>query len=786
MLPRPEFLLGLVDIVILALVVLLTVYMVLRRKTSPLTLLSGRSIVLIGILLAAVSLVVTMPSPSRDWIVAPDGANGDVGAWLAWFGHRAAILMIGAGLLVAFLQGQRTEQAARASAAKIRAARERATQSEERFRSLFETSTNSLSCWTLQPPLRTSLPLEEQIRRTADARLTECNDVFAIDIGHEKAVDIIGMPMSDLDSVKDEEAHRKFMTALIDGDYRLTDYDLIFKAADGGDRAIRLNVTGIIQDGMLLRFWSAATNTLTALRTQKALYRHRVFQEMLAGISSRLVMTTPGGADEVMVSSMRDVCQFLGGNRITLSWVDMERLVADVLYTWHAGGSEMIMHIDLDHFPYLGEKLLAGTAMRIADIEALPAEAERDRDVLRAVGMRSFMFLPLIVEEKIVGLLTMGNDEKPCDWTEQELLDLRVFGDLFANFVLRTRQRRALDDALEGLQQATERLEAENIYLRSEIKLDHDFGEIIGASDAIRRSLHMVEQVADTMTPVLILGETGTGKELVARALHEHSSRRDRPLVKVNCAALPANLIESELFGYEKGAFTGADSAKRGRFDLADGSTLFLDEIGEIPLELQPKLLRVLQEGEFERLGGTRTIKVDVRIIAATNRDLWDACERGEFRSDLYYRINTFPIEIPPLRERGNDIRLLAEHFVQQHSQRLGREITAISARMMEQLEDYHWPGNVRELEGVIQRALISSSGPVLELGQALGGRGERAPAVDAQTGNLQSVERDHIIAVLKRTDWKIAGPKGAAVALAVPPSTLRSKMKKLGITRPG
>ena len=346
------------------------------------------------------------------------------------------------------------------------------------------------------------------------------------------------------------------------------------------------------------------------------------------------------------------------------------------------------------------------------------------------------------------------------------------------------RQRRALDAALGSLQAATDRLEAENVYLRTEIKLSHDFEEIVGNSDALRRSLQMVEQVADTMTPVLILGETGTGKELIARALHEYSGRRHRPLVKVNCAALPASLIESELFGFEKGAFTSADAPKRGRFDLAHGSTLFLDEIGEIPVELQAKLLRVLQEGEFERLGGNKTITVDVRIIAATNRDLWTACEDGEFRSDLYYRINTFPIELPALRERGDDIRLLAEHFAKMHAQRLGRDITEISASMMRQLETYHWPGNVRELEGVIQRALISSSGTVLELGQSLAGRGD---AILADTGahNLSAVERDHITTILEECRWKIAGKTGAAAALDVPPSTLRSKMKKLGIQRP-
>jgi transcriptional regulator with GAF, ATPase, and Fis domain len=283
------------------------------------------------------------------------------------------------------------------------------------------------------------------------------------------------------------------------------------------------------------------------------------------------------------------------------------------------------------------------------------------------------------------------------------------------------------------------------------------------------------------------MGETGTGKELIARAIHELSDRGTRPLVKVNCAALPANLIESELFGHERGAFTGADSAKRGRFDLAHGSTLFLDEIGEIPVELQAKLLRVLQEGEFDRLGGSKTIKVDARLVVATNRNLADAVLNGEFRSDLYYRINTFPIELPALRNRGDDIQLLAEYFVNIHAPRLGREVIQISAEMMNQLYRYRWPGNVRELEGIVQRALISSSGPVLNLAEPL--------VVDAQdegqsTGSqavsdLKLIEREHIVAVLEDAGWKISGESGAAAKLGIPPSTLRSKMKKLSIIRP-
>lgn len=784
--PGPEFLLGFADFVILALVVLLMLHMFRRRKFSPLAPVSGRSIVLAGILLIALIQVGEWFLPTAVDVVgtAPQLLVPD---WTFWVSSRTAILMIVAGLFIATEQRRRAEQAALASSAKIKAATDIAVQSEQSIRSLFETASNSLSCWKIDPPMPITLPTDAQVECAKGAILTECNDAFARDVGYEMAADVIGMPMSELDSVKDAEAHRKFMMTLISGDYRVTDYDLNFKSSAGEDRALRLSVTGIVKGGRLLRFWAAATNMLAARKTQTALYRRRIFQEMLAGVSSRLVKSRRRDADATMLSCMQEVCEFIGGNRMTVSWVDIDRLSGEVVYTWHEGDGQMINEIDIERFPFLAEKLLQGVALRVPSLDDLPPEAATDVKNLRAVGMKSFLFFPLTVSDNIVGLLTMGNDVSHRDWTEQDLLDLRVFGELFANFVMRLRQRRALDDALESLQQATDRLEAENVYLRSEIKLDHDFDEIIGMSDELRRSLQMVEQVADTMTPVLILGETGTGKELVARAVHEHSSRRHRPLVKVNCAALPASLIESELFGYEKGAFTSADSSKRGRFDLAHGSTLFLDEIGEIPIELQAKLLRVLQDGEFERLGGDKTIKVDVRLIAATNRDLWDACEAGDFRTDLYYRINTFPIELPPLRDRGDDIRLLAEHFIRQHAPRLGRQVTAMSARMMRQLEGYEWPGNVRELESVIQRALISTSGPVLELGQALGERKGSEISVLSHTivPNLQSVERDHILSVLAKTNWKISGDNGAAATLEIPPSTLRSKMKKLGIERP-
>ena len=342
------------------------------------------------------------------------------------------------------------------------------------------------------------------------------------------------------------------------------------------------------------------------------------------------------------------------------------------------------------------------------------------------------------------------------------------------------RAAEALRSALEEVRQLKDRLQEENVYLREEAKLERHFGEIVGRSDAIKYVLHKIEQVAPTGTNVLITGETGTGKELVARAIHSESPRRARPLVKVNCAALTPTLIESELFGHEKGAFTGAVGRKVGRFELADGATLFLDEIGELPLELQAKLLRVLQDGEFERLGNAKTLRVDVRVIAATNRDLWKDVQAGRFRADLFYRLNVYPITVPPLRERRGDISPLVEHFAGVFSKKMGKEITSVAPATLDTLRSYLWPGNVRELANVIERAVITAPGPVLEISNLTEASPAGAPRKPGMT--LEEVEREHITAVLESTNRKIDGPDGAAKILGLNPSTLRTRMNKLGI----
>lgn len=382
-----------------------------------------------------------------------------------------------------------------------------------------------------------------------------------------------------------------------------------------------------------------------------------------------------------------------------------------------------------------------------------------------------------------------------------ELDDVRSRAELLQREAALQVSEESLKQALNELRELKDKLQDENVYLQEEIRLANA-GEIIGQSEPLRRVLQMVEQVGPLDTTVLILGETGTGKELLAQAIHDASRRRAHKLVKVNCATLPGELIESELFGHEKGAFTGATARRTGRFEIANGGTIFLDEVGEMPLELQAKLLRVLQEGEFEPVGSSRTIRVDVRVIAATNRDLEDEVQRGTFRSDLFYRLSIFPITVPPLRERKNDIPMLVRHYVKEFSAKFGKEIEVISQETMAALRNYPWPGNVRELKNVVERAVIVSQGSKLHLLDSLEATRSETPAqvvpgvagyqhspLDADASNwgetLEQSQHNLILQTLKKTYWRIEGPYGAAAALNIHPSKLRSLMRRLGITRP-
>ena len=392
-----------------------------------------------------------------------------------------------------------------------------------------------------------------------------------------------------------------------------------------------------------------------------------------------------------------------------------------------------------------------------------------------AEGFRFVCMTPLISRNRVLGVLSLGRKEEPA-FTQA---DMDFLAQVASQLAI------AVENALEHQQvsEARERLAEQRLYLQEEIRTEHNFEEIIGESSALRRVLKQVETVAPTDSTVLVLGETGTGKELIVRAIHHLSSRVDQPVVKINCAAIPTGLLESELFGHEKGAFTGAIAQKIGRFELAHKGTLFLDEVGDIPLELQPKLLRVLQEQEFERIGSTRTIRVNVRLVAATNADLHQMVAEKRFRIDLYYRLNVFPLMVPPLRERPEDIPLLVRYFVQKYSRLRKRDIRSVSVEVMAALGKYHWPGNVRELENIIERAVILSRGP--ELRVSLDELKMAAEAVPHSANTLEDTEREHILKVLKETKWVVGGPLGAAARLGMNRTTLQFRMKKLNITRP-
>ncbi len=416
-------------------------------------------------------------------------------------------------------------------------------------------------------------------------------------------------------------------------------------------------------------------------------------------------------------------------------------------------------------------------------------------EIVQAYGVQSYCWLPLTTVRRRLGTLVF-TCKQPAAYEAADVDFLQQVANQMAV---------AVENALAFAELAAlkDQLAHEKAYLEEEVRAGHNFGGIVTASVALRQVLQKLEIVAPTDSTVLVCGETGTGKELIARALHDLSPRRQRAFVKLNCAAIPTGLLESELFGHEKGAFTGAIAHKVGRFELAHRGTLFLDEVGDIPLELQPKLLRVLQEQAFERLGGTKTIQVDVRLVAATNRDLTRMVAEGRFRSDLYFRLNVFPLLLPPLRERRDAIPRLVRHFTERFARRMGRRIETIPSAVMDALVRYPWPGNVRELQNVIERAVILSPGPTLQV--PLGDLQDSSPRPEVSSQKseisgqkptsdegpmssgktLADAERDHILGVLRETGWVVGGPKGAAARLGMRRSTLQWKMKKLGISRP-
>lgn len=506
------------------------------------------------------------------------------------------------------------------------------------------------------------------------------------------------------------------------------------------------------------------------------------FEQLMADLSATFVNAPYERLDEILDISLRKLVGFLGNDRSTIVKFTEDANQSVITHSYAVPGCERFPTGPFanDRLPWFIEQFRRGRPVFMRCLpEDLPPEAEEERRYCIANGVKSNVSIPLKAGGNVLGALTFGFLSQRCQWPSGVFTRLQLIGEVFASALLRSRSEESLRAALAENEKLRVRLEQENQYLRDQVVLKHHHGRIIGQSDSLERVLAAAERVAVTNTPVLLLGETGTGKELLAQTIHELSARKDRPMVIVNCASLPATLVESELFGREAGAYTGAASAQVGRFVVADGSTLFLDEIGEFPVELQAKLLRVLQDGRFERLGSPSTITVDVRIIAATNRDLEQAVRDGRFRADLYHRLNVFPIRVPPLRERREDIPPLVWAFVETFGRRMGKTIKSVPRKSMDRLQRYSWPGNVRELSNIIERAMILTTGDTLQVEVPI-----TTPGGPASSTTLKEAERAQILRVLQETGWRIRGRDGAAEILAIKPTTLEARMAKLGIKR--
>jgi transcriptional regulator with GAF, ATPase, and Fis domain len=525
---------------------------------------------------------------------------------------------------------------------------------------------------------------------------------------------------------------------------------------------------------------------ITELERAEVLVEERLrFETLLSRLSTRFLNLPPDEMDRQIEHGLQRLAQFLEVDRSTLFEFSEDKTHLCATHSWTVSGCEPAPAlVAFDQLPWATDNMLRGDIFQFSQVSDLPDKATRDKAYLQKRGPKSAVAIPLAVAGSVTGVVSFASLGTERLWSDGVVQRLRLVGEIFSNALSRKQADESLHKAFAEIKTLQQQLQAENLYLREEIKGAHNFDEIIGQSDVLKSVLFRVEQVAPSDATVLILGETGVGKELVARAIHQLSPCNVQPLVKVNCVTLPANLIESELFGHEKGAFTGAEAKRMGRFEVAHGGTLFLDEIGELPLELQTKLLRVLQDGEFERLGSSQTISVDVRVIAATNRDLEQDVHGGRFRKDLYYRLQVFPITVPPLRDRREDIPLLVRFFVERFARKSGKAIDTVPAEAMEVLQRYPWPGNVRELQNVIERAVINTRGPGLRLMDTLAEPrilGLASPRIRT----LAESEVECIVRALEATHWKIEGQDGAATTLDLPPSTLRKRMRKHGIDRP-
>jgi formate hydrogenlyase transcriptional activator len=515
-------------------------------------------------------------------------------------------------------------------------------------------------------------------------------------------------------------------------------------------------------------------------RLAAATNAHLRFQRLVADVAARFTALDPPMVDDAISDSLRQI-----GEALQLDWAMLWRkkrgeAVAIPTHQWVQTPCRTPLEpLPVASIPFVVATLEAGKACCFATVDDVPDPA--DREVFRQLGLRCAAVMPLApTSDGELGALALGSMTREQEWTPTVIERLRLVAGVIGQAFARKAGHTALQDALDEIRRLRDRLSSENVELRREVKGLRTSRLIVSESAAIQQVLAQIEQVAPTPATVLLLGETGTGKEVMGQAIHDLSPRHQRTMIRVSCAAIPTALIESELFGRERGAFTGALSRQIGRFEAANQSTLFLDEIGDLPMEVQVKLLRVLQERVIERLGSTQPIKVDVRIIAATNRNLEDAVRDKTFREDLFYRLNVFPIVVPPLREHTEDVPALVWSFIDEFSKLFGKNIESISKDSVRDLQRYPWPGNVRELRNVIERAVIVSTGRQLVVTAPR--LGDRPMPQAAMT--LSALEVDHIRAVLESTNWRVRGVGGAAERLGLKPTTLESRMARLGIVR--
>jgi transcriptional regulator with GAF, ATPase, and Fis domain len=565
------------------------------------------------------------------------------------------------------------------------------------------------------------------------------------------------------------------------------------KVAMTGEKLELESYSEIIDRWVKISAWSPKTGDFIVFteditvrkKTDIELKKLLKYKRTITEVSAKLVNAPTDKIDDIITDGLAKISPILESEWTTIMLFNDNETELEFSYEWISNefkGYPLTKGlVATDQFKWLSRKLISGEVFFLSPLpECLPAEAVNERDFVQTANIKSTLFIPLKSENVLLGTLLLNSITKNRSWEGQLFENIKLTAEIFANSILRKRSNIKLQKALKEIELLKNRLESENIILRDEIKQSHNFDDIIGDSSNLLYALHRTEQVAPTDAPVLILGETGTGKELIARAIHSKSKLNKRPLIKIDCTNLPGQLIESELFGHEKGAFTGAHSERNGRFEIADGSTVFLDEIGELSRDVQAKLLRILEHGEFERLGSSVTKKINVRIIAATNRNLEDEVLEGRFRQDLYYRLKHITITVPPLRQRTEDIKPLAQYFINKYSKKLNKKFDKITKRDLEELKRYSWPGNIRELEFIVESAVILSKDDKLSFDIP-----KKSIPNLKKNKNLKEFEKEHILSNLLDSNWKIEGREGAAERLGLNPSTLRAKMKKLNIQRP-